>query len=137
MNSSISEKDKKDWEDFISSDEKVVNKDIKIIKKNSEKVRSIDLHGYTLDQANKEIVDFISDAYNEKVKKLIIITGKGIHSNVENDPYVSKDLGILKYSIPEFISNNEDLMSMITDIKDASNDEGGSGAFYIFLKNKI
>ena len=137
MNSSISEKDKKDWEDFISSDEKVVNKDTKIIKKNSEKVRSIDLHGYTLDQANKEIVDFISDAYNEKVKKLIIITGKGIHSNVENDPYVSKDLGILKYSIPEFISNNEDLMSMITDIKDASKDEGGSGAFYIFLKNKI
>lgn len=137
MNSSISEKDKKDWEDFISSDEKVVNKDIKIIKKNSEKVRSIDLHGYTLDQANKKIVDFISDAYNEKVKKLIIITGKGIHSNVENDPYVSKDLGILKYSIPEFISNNEDLMSMITDIKDASKDEGGSGAFYIFLKNKI
>ena len=137
MNSSISEKDKKDWEDFISSDEKVVNKDIKIIKKNSEKVRSIDLHGYTLDQANKKIVDFISDAYNEKVKKLIIITGKGIHSNVESDPYVSKDLGILKYSIPEFISNNEDLMSMITDIKDASKDEGGSGAFYIFLKNKI
>ena len=137
MNSSISEKDKKDWEDFISSDEKVVNKDIKIIKKNSEKVRSIDLHGYTLDQANKKVMDFITDAYNAKIKKLIIITGKGIHSDVEKDPYVSKDLSILKYSVPEFISNNENLMSMINEIKDARIDDGGSGAFYIFLKNKI
>ena len=137
MNSSISEKDKKDWQDFISSDEKVINKDSKIIKKNNEKTRSIDLHGYTLDQANKKVSDFIFDAYKEKVKKLIIITGKGIHSNVEKDPYVSKDLSILKYSVPEFISNNENLMSMITDIKNASIDDGGSGAFYVFLKNKI
>ncbi|WP_428079054.1 Smr/MutS family protein [Candidatus Pelagibacter sp.] len=137
MTSSISEKDKKDWQDFISSDEKVINKDNRNIQKSYEKVRSIDLHGYTLDQANRRVRDFITEAYNEKVKKLIIITGKGIHSNVEKDPYVSKDLSILKYSVPEFISNNKNLMSMITDIKDASIDDGGSGAFYIFLKNKI
>ncbi len=137
MTPPISDKDKKDWQDFILSEEKVTNKDLKVIPKNHEKARSIDLHGYTLDQANKKVIDFITDAYNAKIKKLIIITGKGIHSDVEKDPYVSKDLSILKYSVPEFISNNENLMSMINEIKDARIDDGGSGAFYIFLKNKI
>ena len=134
MSSKISDKDKKDWANFISSDEKLPNKDFKNHKKKPLKVSSIDLHGYTLEQANKIIKDFINKSYVEKVNKLIVVTGKGLHSQNEKDPYVSKDLSILKYSVPEFISNNKNLMNIIYEIQDAKIEDGGEGAFYIILK---
>jgi DNA-nicking Smr family endonuclease len=134
LTDNISEKDKKDWENFLSKNEKLPNKDIKIDKKISFKTRLIDLHGYNLEEANKLIEDFIIKSYQEKINKLIVVTGKGIHSQNEKDPYVSKDLSILKYSVPEFISNNENLMKIIYEISDANIEDGGSGAFYIFLK---
>ena len=138
MDDKISDKDKKDWDNFISSNETLPNKDLRTQNKIQFKTRSIDLHGYTLDQANKIIEKFISQAFTEKVSKLIVVTGKGIHSKNEKDPYVSKDLSILKYSVPEFINNNQNLMRVINDIQDATIEDGGSGAFYIFLKkNKI
>ena len=136
MTDSISKKDKKDWETFLSSNEKLPNKDLKLKKHSSIKTRSIDLHGHTLDDANKVINDFIENCYEEKVNKIIVVTGKGLHSKNEKDPYVSKDLSILKYSVPEFIENNFDLMKKILEIKDAEIEDGGSGAFYIYLKNK-
>ncbi|MDC0520381.1 Smr/MutS family protein [Candidatus Pelagibacter sp.] len=134
MTDNISEKDKKDWENFLSNDEKLPNKDIKIDKKITFKIRSIDLHGYSLEEANKLIEDFIIKSYQEKINKLIVVTGKGIHSQNEKDPYVSKNLSILKYSVPEFISNNKNLMRIIYEMKDAKIEDGGGGAFYIFLK---
>tara|TARA_B100001057_G_C22672279_1_gene880342 strand:+ start:13 stop:435 length:423 start_codon:yes stop_codon:yes gene_type:complete len=134
LNDNISDKDKKDWHKFINSNEKLSNKDFKYQEKENLKIRSIDLHGYTLDEANKTIEDFINKAYLDNINKLIVVTGKGLHSNNEKDPYVSKDLGILKYSVPEFISNNSDLMNLINEISDAEIEDGGSGAFYIFLK---
>ena len=134
MNYKISDKDKKDWQDFISSKDKVSNKDLRIKKNNYEKTRTIDLHGFTLEEANRKIQNFILKAFDDKVSKLIIVTGKGIHSDVEKNPYVSKDLSILKYSVPEFISNNNLLMSKIREITDAKIEDGGSGAFYIYLK---
>ena len=134
MSNEISEKDKKDWDNFISSDEKLPNKDFKSSKQKLFKVKSIDLHGYTLEEANKTIEIFIRQSFEEKINKLIVVTGKGLHSKNEKDPYVSKDLSILKYSVPEFIENNKNLMSIINEIKDASIEDGGSGAFYIFLK---
>jgi DNA-nicking Smr family endonuclease len=130
----ISEKDKKDWENFLSKNERLPNKDIKIDKKITFKTRSIDLHGYSLEQANKSIEEFIIKSYREKINKLIVVTGKGIHSQNEKDPYVSKDLSILKYSVPEFISNNKNLLKIIYEMKDAKIEDGGAGAFYIFLK---
>ena len=137
MTDKISEKDKKDWENFISKKEKLPNKDIKIEKKLTFKTRSIDLHGYTLAEANKSIESFIIQSFQKNINKLIVVTGKGIHSQNEKDPYVSKDLSILKYSVPEFISNNKNLMKIIYEMKDAKIEDGGSGAFYIFLrKNK-
>ena len=136
MTDNISKKDKKDWETFLSSNEKLPNKDLKLKQRSSIKTRSIDLHGHTLDDANKVINDFIENCYEEKVNKIIVVTGKGLHSKNEKDPYVSKDLGILKYSVPEFIKNNFDLMKKILEIKDAEIEDGGSGAFYIYLKNK-
>ena len=137
MNDNISNKDKKDWHKFINSTEKLPNKDFKNQNNKNQKVRSIDLHGYTLDEANKTIEAFINKAFSENINKLIIVTGKGLHSENEKDPYTSKDLGILKYSVPEFISNNRNLMSVINEIKDAKIEDGGSGAFYVYLrKNK-
>ena len=134
MNDNISDKDKKDWNMFINSNEKLPNKDINHQLKKNQKVRSIDLHGYTLDEANKITENFITRAFSENIYKLIIVTGKGLHSENEKDPYVSKDLSILKYSVPEFISNNRNLMSMINEITDAKIEDGGEGALYIFLK---
>tara|TARA_B100000530_G_C15611281_1_gene350493 strand:+ start:136 stop:558 length:423 start_codon:yes stop_codon:yes gene_type:complete len=138
LTNNISDKDKKDWDLFINSNEKLPNKDIQNKDKKTLKIRSIDLHGYTLDEANKTIENFINEAFSQNINKLIVVTGKGLHSENEKDPYVSKDLSILKYSVPEFISNNPDLMSMINEITDAKIEDGGTGAFYIFLKkNKL
>ena len=134
MTDNITEKDKKDWENFLSKKEKLPNKDNNIDKKITFKIRSIDLHGYTLDEANKFIENFIIKSYQENINKLIVVTGKGIHSQNEKDPYVSKDLSILKYSVPEFISSNKNLMNIIYEMKDAKIEDGGAGAFYIFLK---
>lgn len=132
----ISEKDKKDWDDFISSDEKLPDKDHGLKSKTFLKTRSIDLHGLSLEKANIVIDEFINKAFVEKINKLIVITGKGIHSQNEKDPYVSKDLGILKNSVPEYILNNKNLMRMINEIQSAKIEDGGSGAFYIILKKK-
>ena len=134
MNDKISDKDKIDWENFLNSNEKLIDKDYK--KKINVKYssRKIDLHGYTLEQANIAVEKFIIKSFSEKINKIIVVTGKGIHSDNEKNPYVSKDLSILKYSVPEFISNNKRLMEMIYDIKDAKIEDGGSGAFYIHLK---
>ena len=134
MTNNISDKDKQDWETFLSSSEKLPNKDDKLKKKSSLKIKSIDLHGYTLDQANKFIESFIIKSYEENINKIIVVTGKGLHSQNEKDPYVSKELSILKYSVPEFISKNKNLMKIINEITDAKIEDGGEGAFYIFLK---
>ena len=134
MSNKISDKDKKDWQDFVSSKDKLSNKDLRKQNNLSFKTKSIDLHGYSLEQANKTIEKFIYSAFEEKINKLIVVTGKGLHSQNEKDPFVSKDLSILKYSVPKFIGNNLNLMNMINEIKDADIEDGGSGAFYIFLK---
>jgi DNA-nicking Smr family endonuclease len=136
LTNKISDKDKKDWENFISSKETLPNKDNKSIKKKNFVTKSIDLHGYTLEEANKSIQDFINKSYEDNINKLIVVTGKGLHSNNEKDPYVSKELSILKYSVPEFIKKNVDLVKKISEIKGANIEDGGDGAFYIYLKRK-
>ena len=136
MTDNISDKDKKDWNKFINSKEKLPNKDLKYKKKILNKIRYIDLHGFTLEGANKEIENFINRSFLENVNKLIVVTGKGLHSKSEKDPYVSKDLSLLKYSVPDFILKNKNLMQMISSIQEAKIEDGGSGAFYIFLKKK-
>ena len=133
----ISDKDKKDWENFIFNKEKVPNKDfISQKKKRQEKIKKIDLHGYSLEEANKSVEDFIKRCFENNVTKIIVITGKGLRSKNVLDPYLSRDLSILKYSVPEFIESNDILMKMIIEITDAKIEDGGSGAFYIYLKNK-
>ena len=134
MNSKISDKDKKDWEEFLSRDQKLPNKDNSKKELERGKVTSIDLHGYTLEEANQTVENFINKSFESNFSKLIVVTGKGLHSDNANDPYVSKNLSILKHSVPEFIKKSQELMMKIYDIKDADIKDGGDGAFYIFLK---
>ncbi len=137
MNSNISDKDKKDWHNFLKKNEKLSVKDVDVSFNDKLKSKSFDLHGYSLDDANQKVKDLIYNSYEEGIKKLTIVTGKGLHSKNEKDPYVSKKLGILKYSVPEFIRNDQELMKLISEIKEANIEDGGSGAFYIFLKKKL
>jgi|TARA_B110000027_G_scaffold117328_1_gene128593 DNA-nicking Smr family endonuclease len=131
------DKNTQDWENFLNSKEKIPNKDFhKKRNVRHERIKKIDLHGYTIEEANKAIEQFIRKSFEENATKIIVITGKGLRSkNVEN-PYLSKDLSILKYSVPEFIENNKSLTQFIIETTDAKIEDGGSGAFYIYLKNK-
>ena len=136
MNKKLSKKDLKVWKDFIEGKEKLYNKDN--INKDSQykkKDSTIDLHGFSLDQANSKIEKFIITCFEKKIEKLNIITGKGLRSKVEQNPYQSKDLGILKYSVPEFIKSNLELMRIIKKIEDNTENKN-SGFFTLFLKIK-
>ena len=137
MNNNISDKDKKDWKNFLEKNEKLPNKDLEIKDNKFHITKSLDLHGYTLDEANKKVESFIIDCFDQKVSKIIIVTGKGLHSQNDKDPYVSKEFGILKNSVPDFIKNNSNLMKKIKSITVAEITDGGSGALYVFLKKKL
>ena len=134
MKNKILDKDKKDWEDFLNSNDKLPNKDFKNKERFIPKTKSIDLHGYTLQEANIVIEEFINNSHKQKINKLIVVTGKGLHSGNESNLYISKNLSILKNSVPEFIKKNQNLMKKIVEFKDAEIKDGGSGAFYIYLK---
>ena len=134
MTDNISDKDKKDWQNFLKSKEKLENKDGIINKKKIKSSRSIDLHGYTIAEANTKIKDCINKCYKDGIYKLVVVTGKGLHSTNEQNPYVSMDLSILKHSVPDFINNDHQLMKKILEITEADIKDGGSGAFYIYFK---
>ena len=138
MSKKLSNKDNKDWKNFINSKEKILDKDKFIFKKNVSLnlFKTIDLHGFSLDDANKKIDEFVKKCFADKINKIIVITGKGKRSQTIHNPYISKDLNILKNSVPEFIKSNPNLMKMIKSVEQAKIEDGGSGAFYIFLKNK-
>ena len=138
INNETPDKNVQDWENFLNNNEKIPNKDF--IRKKSirnEKIKKIDLHGYSIEEANETIERFIQKCFDENVTKIIVITGKGLRSKNFENPYLSKDLSILKYSVPEFIENNKSLTKLIIEISDAKIKDGGSGAFYISLKNKL
>ena len=133
----ISDKDKQDWQNFLNSSDKLEDKEQKISltpKRYIEK--SIDLHGYTLEEANQKITTYIEDCFIKGVKKINIITGKGLRSQNLNDPYQSNNLSILKYSVPNFIKNNENLMSKIISIDFEAVENPSVGNFDILLKKK-
>ena len=131
----ISDQDKKDWKRFINNNERLENKD-KEIQKNEKNfiIKSIDLHGYTLDNANKTISEFINKCYLEGVENIKVITGKGSRSKNKEDPYLSTDLSILKYSIPNYIKNNSELMKKIKELGLDSVNDVSQGTFDILLK---
>ena len=137
MTSNISDKDKEDWKNFLEKKEKLPNKDLEKKDNKLNITKSIDLHGFTLEEANKKVESFLIDCFDQKVSKVKIVTGKGLHSQNDKDPYISKKFGILKNSVPEFIKNNPSLIKIIKSITDAEIVDGGSGALYVFLKKKL
>jgi len=136
LNKKISDKDKEDWQNFVSSKEKLLNKDLYSNKNLIQKeiIKNIDLHGLSLQNANNIIEEFIIQCFKKNVNKIIVITGKGLRSKSIENPYVSKDLSILKHSVPNFIKSKTNLMKIINKIEEANIEDGGEGAFYIFLK---
>ena len=134
MTNKISDKDRKDWQKFLDSSDKLYNKDVHQANNRIISERSIDLHGYTLEEANKKISEFIDNCYANKIKKINVITGKGMRSKNLDDPYQSKDLSILKHSVPEYIKNSPELMSKIINIDFDSVNSPSKGNFDIFLK---
>ena len=137
MTDNISKKDKKDWENFLSKKDKLTDKDLNQDSYKTYISKSLDLHGFSLDEANKKVESFLNDCFEKSVYKVLIVTGKGLHSQNDKDPYKSNKLGILKYSVPEFIKNNSELKKKIKNISDADIENGGAGAFYVFLKKKL
>ncbi len=133
----LSDKDIKDWENFLNSKDKIENKDKSFLNNpRSYKEKSIDLHGYTLEEANNKMYELINQCYLENVNKINVITGKGLRSKNTNDPYQSSDLSILKHSVPDFIKNNPELNQKILKIDFKSVNSPSKGSFDIFLKKK-
>ena len=132
----ISEKDIKDWQEFIKKDEKLENKDNIQDEKTSKRYVEIDLHGYTLEGANKKMSEYINECYENNISVINVITGKGLRSKNKENPYSSTDLGILKHSVPNYIKNNTELMNKIKFVDFDEKDKNNKGSFNIFLKNK-
>ena len=132
----ISEKDIKDWQEFIKKDEKLENKDYIQDVKTTKKHVEIDLHGYTLEEANKKMSDYINECYENNISVINVITGKGLRSKNKENPYSSTDLGILKHSVPNYIKNNTELMNKIKFVDFDEEDKNNKGSFNIFLKKK-
>ena len=130
-------KDKKDWIDFTKQIDNVGAKAVDLLQENiqTNKVPKLDLHGYSLTESNKMVKKFIIESSNRGYKKLLVVTGKGLRSKSYNNPYVSEKLNVLRYSVPEFIKNDEDLKNKISKVLEADIRDGGEGAIYIFLKN--
>ena len=136
MNKKITPEDLKAWEEFTSSKKNIENKDSYLDKDrpSKPKIKKVDLHGFSLDEANQKIDSLIKKYFFENVSKIIVITGKGLRSKIDNNPYVSKDLSILKNSVPDYINNSPSIKNKIKSISKADIEDGGDGAFYIYLK---
>ncbi len=130
-------KDKKDWIDFTKQIDNVGAKAIDLLQENiqTNKVPKLDLHGSSLNEANRKVKEFVNESFNQGYRKLLIITGKGSRSKVDENPYISEKFSVLKYSVPEFIKNEENLNKKVMKISAADKKYGGNGAIYIFLKN--
>ena len=133
---SATKKDKEDWSAFTKNPGNILNKDVKETFNNNKlgKIRKLDLHGLSLEQANYKVKKFIIESSKIGYKKLLIVTGKGLRPKVDKNPYISKEMSVLKHSVPDFIQQNEDLSNLISKIETASLKDGGEGAFYIYLK---
>ena len=135
----VTNQDKKDWLTFTQKKEKIPNKASEFISSdiNKNKINKLDLHGESIDEANKKVEKFITTSFESGYKKIQIITGKGLRSKAYDDIYRSKKMSILKNSVPEYIQNNEDLLNKIKKIENSPIKDGGDGAMYIYLKNKL
>ena len=135
---SVSQKDKKDWINFAKKMDNISDKEDDSLQENQErnKIRRLDLHGHSLEDANKLVKKFIIESFDKNYRKLLIVTGKGLRSKSYDNPYISENLSVLRNSIPEYIKNDENLNSIINKIAQTERKDGGEGAINIYLKDK-
>ncbi len=135
---SVTSKDKKDWTTFTKSIGNLYDKDEKVtqIAKDTNRVRKLDLHGFSLLDANKAVKNFIIESFELGCKKILVVTGKGLRSKIDKDPYRSSKMSTLKNSIPEYIKNDTDLAILVNKISTADQKDGGEGAINIYLKSQ-
>ena len=133
----VSSKDKKDWIDFTKQISNISPKEADFLQNNTEinKVRKLDLHGFSLSESNKIVKKFVVESFDQGYKKLLIITGKGLRSKSYDNPYISEKFSVLRYAVPEFINNDESLNNKVRKISITDIKNGGEGAIYIFLKS--
>ena len=132
----LSKEDINTWKTYLKNPSDIYDKDNNTSQNQERKGRfRFDLHGYTLDEANQKVRDIIISCVKNKYREILLITGKGLHSTSDNDAYASKNLSKLKYSVPEFIKNNEELSKLIITLSDADLKDGGEGAILVKLKN--
>ena len=132
----LTKEDKKTWEEYIKDPSDIFDKDrVKLTANNKNERYKFDLHGFTLDEANKKVKEIILNCSDKKFREILFITGKGLHSTNEKDVFTSKDLGKLKFSVPEFIRSDQDIKGLIYSISDAETKDGGQGAILIKLRN--
>lgn len=109
---SINLEDIKAWEDFknqkfLDGDKgEIFKKSVNQNKKQDHIDFKIDLHGYSLQESFKKIKEVIESCYQKDFRNILIITGKGLRSKVKENPYLSEDLSLLKYAVPNFIKDN-------------------------------
>ena len=134
---SVPLKDKKDWTDFTKQMDNILVKEDDFLQENQEinKIRRLDLHGYSLGDANKAVKKFIIESFDKNYRKLLIVTGKGLRSKSYDNPYISENLSVLRNSIPEYIKNDENLNSIISKVTQAERKDGGEGALNVYLKD--
>ena len=132
-----SSKDKKDWINFTKQIGNISLKEADFLQNNAEinKVRKLDLHGFSLSESNKIVKKFVVESFDQGYKKLLIVTGKGLRSKSYDNPYISEKFSVLRYAVPEFINNDESLNNKVRKISIADIKNGGEGAIYIFLKS--
>ena len=133
----VSSKDKKDWIDFTKQISNISPKKADFLQNNTEinKVRKLDLHGFSLSESNKIVKKFVVESFDQGYKKLLIVTGKGLRSKSYDNPYISEKFSVLRYAVPEYINNDESLNNKVRKISIADIKNGGEGAIYIFLKS--
>ena len=141
--SSISKNDKQTWENYISNFNSF-SINLKNRKKNLVKKKTIstsklnpfkkekknipqgilDLHGYRLKTAKIILHNYILNAYEKKIRNILIITGKGRNNT-----------GVLKKEVPLWL-NDETLIDLLINYETAPNKFGGEGALLVRIKNK-
>ena len=132
----ISNSDKESWEEYLKNPKDIFDKELDGKKSSSRPERyRFDLHGFTLLEANEKIRDLINSCQKKGFKEILLITGKGLHSNVDKNTYVSKELSKLRFAVPEYIKSQKELSDKVIEIERADIKDGGEGALIIKLKN--
>jgi|TARA_B110001452_G_C15161957_1_gene404145 DNA-nicking Smr family endonuclease len=132
----ISDLDKELWAEYLKNPKDIFDKEFEGNKLTNRPERyRYDLHGFTLSEANEKVRELINFCQQKGFKEILLITGKGLHSNVDQNAYASKELSKLRFAVPEHIKSQKELSDKVINIDKADIKDGGEGALIIKLKS--